>query len=64
MLGNKDSKEFDLADQQKNCGWRSNLFRSSLAIKTHLCGTAAKVSRDEAFIPQLFISMKFENFSI
>lgn len=26
----------------------------------YLCSTAAKVSHDEAFIPQLFNSMKFE----
>lgn len=33
--------------------------------KKYLCSTAAKVSHDEAFIPQLFISMRFEkNFRI
>lgn len=41
-----------------NGGW--NLFHSSLAIKIYLCSTAAKVSHDEAFTPQFFISMKFE----
>lgn len=58
-------KGFQFGRSTKHCGWRSNLFHSSLAIKINLCRAAAKVSRDEAFIPQLFMSMKFEdNFSI
>lgn len=61
----KRLKGFQFGRSTKNCDWRSNLFHSSLAIKINLCCTAAKVSHDEAFIPQLFISMKFEeNFRV
>lgn len=53
-------KGYQFGRSTKNCGRRSNLFHSSLAIKINLCSTAAKVSQDEAFIPQLFTSMKIE----
>lgn len=60
MLENRKTQRILIWQIKKNCGWRSNLFHLSLAIKIYLCSTAAKVSHDEAFIPQLFISMKFE----
>lgn len=36
-------RRFQFGRSTKSCGWTSNLFHSSLAIKRNLCTTAAKV---------------------
>lgn len=64
MLENRKIQKISIWQINKKL-WLEIKFVSSLAIKINLCSTAAKVSCNKAFIPQLFISMKFEeNFRV